>query len=105
MRDEMSKTEQLLLEIQRTGGMTYTQCLKFMVELKFGPGTYDWKKHRGYYAGTLCGVKCYDGRERPKNMGPGSVLEKWCDRDAHGKYTIKPGAILKPPYYPQKWPK
>lgn len=119
----MSKVEMLLEEIQRTGGMTFGECQRFLVELKYGPGAYDtWKnttnvwvknspktrvrKYRGHYSGYLCGCKNYDMRRRPAEMGPGSVLDKWCDRDPKTrKYSIKPGLVLAPPYFPKEWPK
>lgn len=141
----MNKTELMLQEIQWRGGMTFTECQRFMVELKHGPGSYDrewqygaeevyaknkdgtfkltkpdqhgfqhrivlrtrgrrWRRYRGHYSGTLCGCKNYDGRRRPKDAGPGSVLEKWCVRGPDRKYRIRPGLMLEPPYHPMEWP-
>ena len=141
----MNKTELMLKEMRRRGGMTFIECQRFMVELKLGEGAYDtwdygeeevweknpdgsfkltpvdrwgfqqrilrykrprrWRRYRGYYSGTLCGCKCYDGTRRPRSAGPGSVLEKWCDYDPRTrKYSIKKGLRLKPPYFPKQWP-
>ena len=62
-------------------GRSYTDIVKFIVEEIKGM-TYDWKKHRGYWATNLTASVGFWGG---KNSG---LLTQYCEKNENGRWVL-----------------
>jgi hypothetical protein len=80
----MTKTERVLAEMKRRGGMTFTQIQEFVVTMN----GLDWNTRDGYgrrrYRGYWCDYLL--GNTDPR--GPG-MLPKYCRKCKDGKYRVR----------------
>ncbi len=84
------KQYQVLKEIDRRGGLTYTGIIKFAYELE-GDRNFDPVKNRGYWSNAFMGKSSY-----PKYSKPGFIT-KFCDsKNLFDGIGFKKGYVLNP---------